>query len=184
MWVPATSRVHSRACRLPLLIAVSLISRLTHYRTPHRLRPRGPQLITAALAHGGQLNIIANRRQAGDATEYTAKEHEQRGDNPVPGDTAPVTREILRNTNRTRSGRRESTSARGPTAPPPRAPPAIVPERSHCRELRDILCCRTGSRVALHLPRHQIGAHHVARHGIAATMTARPQPAGRALCLR
>ena len=43
------------------------------------------QFITDSIAFDGQLNVIANKRQAGDKAEYADKEHEQRGLNPVPG---------------------------------------------------------------------------------------------------
>ncbi len=43
------------------------------------------QFITDSIAFDGQLNVIANKRQAGDKAEYADKEYEQRGLNPVPG---------------------------------------------------------------------------------------------------
>ncbi|MEV6346659.1 amino acid transporter [Actinoplanes sp. NPDC051851] len=71
------------------IILISLISRVT--RTTELRADRiefdepARRFIADSIAHDGQLNIIANRRQAGDETEYAAKEGEQRGMNPVPG---------------------------------------------------------------------------------------------------
>lgn len=71
------------------IIAVSLISRVTR-TTELRVEriefdDRARRYVTDSLAHDNALNLIANRRDKGDADEYAAKEREQRGMNPVPG---------------------------------------------------------------------------------------------------
>ncbi|RKE12063.1 APC family permease [Catellatospora citrea] len=71
------------------IVVISLISRAartTELRVKHiEFDTRARQFVTDSIAHDGQLNLIANRRQAGDVAEYATKEAEQRGMNPVPG---------------------------------------------------------------------------------------------------
>ncbi|NUT47070.1 MAG: amino acid transporter [Saccharothrix sp.] len=69
---------------------VSRVSRTTELRVDHiEFDDDARRFVTDSIAHDGALTLIANRRQAGDAAEYRAKETEQRGVNPVPG-TADV----------------------------------------------------------------------------------------------
>ncbi|HKU30227.1 MAG TPA: amino acid transporter [Arthrobacter sp.] len=71
------------------IIAVSLISRIT--RTTElrvdtiEFDEAAREFITESIAFDGRLHVIANKKQAGDKTEYADKEFEQRGLNPVPG---------------------------------------------------------------------------------------------------
>ncbi|WP_103338835.1 amino acid transporter [Amycolatopsis sp. CA-126428] len=71
------------------IIVVSLVSRVS--RTTELRADRiefddeARRFIADSLAHDGALNIVANKRQGGDEAEYSAKEAEQRGMNPVPG---------------------------------------------------------------------------------------------------
>ena len=65
---------------------VSRVSRTTELRADRiEFDEAARQFVTDSLAHNGQLDIIANKKQAGDDAEYLAKEREQRGMNPVPG---------------------------------------------------------------------------------------------------
>jgi hypothetical protein len=71
------------------IVAISLVSRVS--RTTELRADRiefddaARRLIVDSLAFDGRLNLVANRRQAGDRAEYAAKEASQRGMNPVPG---------------------------------------------------------------------------------------------------
>ncbi|MFD8499962.1 amino acid transporter [Amycolatopsis sp. NPDC059657] len=69
------------------IVVISLISRVTRtteLRVEHiEFDEAARRFITDSIEHDGALTIIANRRQAGDVAEYTDKEAEQRGMNPV-----------------------------------------------------------------------------------------------------
>jgi hypothetical protein len=71
------------------VIVVSLISRVS--RTTELRADRiefdeaARRFITDSIEFDGRLDIVANKRQAGDENEYRTKENEQRGMNPVPG---------------------------------------------------------------------------------------------------
>ncbi|MFD9465537.1 amino acid transporter [Streptomyces sp. NPDC060027] len=71
------------------IVAVSLISRVSRTTELRADRivfdTKARQFITDTLAHDNAINIITNRREAGDSAEYAHKEREQRGINPVPG---------------------------------------------------------------------------------------------------
>ncbi|WP_416234583.1 amino acid transporter [Lentzea sp. NEAU-D7] len=75
------------------IIAISLVSRVTRtteLRVEHiEFDEAARRFIADTLAHDAAVTLIANRRQTGDAAEYSEKETEQRGTNPVPG-TADV----------------------------------------------------------------------------------------------
>ncbi|GHB59128.1 amino acid transporter [Streptomyces cirratus] len=80
------------------IIVVSLISRVS--RTTELRADRivfddaARRFVTDTLAYDNAINIIANRREAGDRAEYAGKELEQRGTNPVPGPADVIFLEI------------------------------------------------------------------------------------------
>jgi hypothetical protein len=79
------------------IVATSLISRV--YRSLE-LRQEHIELDEATLrfieeaAHGDEIHIVANRRQAGDEAEYDHKETKQREDNHIPRDVPIIFLEV------------------------------------------------------------------------------------------
>lgn len=71
------------------IVAISLVSRVartTELRADViRFDDNARRFIKDSLDYDGELNLIANRRQAGDVQEYAEKERDQRGQNAVPG---------------------------------------------------------------------------------------------------
>ena len=70
------------------IVVVSLISRVyraTELRVERiEFNATAQRLVAEVLAEGGQLNVVANRRETGKREEYAEKEASQRGMNPVP----------------------------------------------------------------------------------------------------
>jgi hypothetical protein len=70
------------------IVVVSLVSRVS--RTTELRADRiefddaARRFLTDTLAHNRRMDVVANKRQAGDAAEYEAKEREQREINPLP----------------------------------------------------------------------------------------------------
>jgi hypothetical protein len=72
-----------------LISVVSRVLRATELRVERiEFDELARQIVNESGFHG-RLHVIANKRQAGDAAEYNAKEKEQRAVNPIPPD-APV----------------------------------------------------------------------------------------------